>query len=83
MLKVQQLLAYAYKEHCLEPKHRNEKAVKVHYAMVCALRRFFAKARDISSEGRPTNKLRIALQSVFGAFCKAPEYAEIGMASVA
>eukprot|EP00965_Chrysotila_dentata_P061911 2051126-Pleurochrysis_carterae.AAC.1 len=62
MVKVQQLLTYAYKEHGLEPKHSNEQTVKVHHAIVCALRRFvFAKARDISGKGRPSNKLRIAL----------------------
>eukprot|EP00965_Chrysotila_dentata_P046694 1550636-Pleurochrysis_carterae.AAC.1 len=83
MIKVQQLLTYAYKEHGVEPEHRNELAVKVHHPIVCALRRFFAKAREISGKGRPSNKLRIALQSVLGAVCKAPEYAVIGLASVA
>eukprot|EP00965_Chrysotila_dentata_P162322 5360685-Pleurochrysis_carterae.AAC.1 len=33
MIKVQQLLTYAYKEQGLEPEHRNEQAVNVHHAI--------------------------------------------------
>eukprot|EP00965_Chrysotila_dentata_P056755 1883466-Pleurochrysis_carterae.AAC.1 len=67
MLRVQQLLSHAYKDHGLQPENENERAIKVHQAIIFALRRFFEGTRSATPKGRPPNNLRIALECVLSA----------------
>eukprot|EP00965_Chrysotila_dentata_P036807 1224571-Pleurochrysis_carterae.AAC.1 len=57
----------------------------MHLAIVMALRQWLGKVKALIGKkgGRPTQKLRIALQCVLGAIAKALELANVSMGSVA
>lgn len=81
--KAQQLFQYASKKLTTVATAEEQKLTKVHNAIVESLRAWFTKAREVQGNGRPSNKLRKALQAVITAISTAPELGAVSMASVA